>query len=540
LPIELFVRGCRTRLFRLKVADSTGVEFTGGRLLVAALIAKRLLIRRGIANSKQAMIGILLPPSVGAVLANVGVGLTGNVAVNLNYSFSNEGVSKCIQKCGITHVLTSRAFLKRRPFTLEAEFVYLEDLFKKSTWLDRIVAGFEAYLLPSFLLTRACGTRDRSTTNLFAILFTSGTTGDPKGVMLSQMNIASSVDAIRKLFRVDRNDVVLGILPLFHAFGYSATLWLAMALDMAVVYHFDPFGTSTIGELAKKYRATILFSTPSFLKLYLRRCRVEDFRSLDLAIVGAERLDLALATEFAERFGATPVEGYGTTELAPWASVNVPPHRSLSPGALQNKLGSVGRPVPGVQVKIVDRETREPLAIGQEGLLLVRGDNVMLGYLSQPDKTAKVIRDGWYDTGDIAKLDTDGFVTITGRQSRFSKIGGETVPHEKIEHLIAEIILGGESNSLMPNVAVTAIPDAQKGERIVVIHQPLGSTSPSDITSQLAKMGIPNLWIPRPRDFIEVQSLPLTSIGKLDLASLKRIALSHEFNSQQDSKNSSF
>ena len=246
-----------------------------------------------------------------------------------------------------------------------------------------------------------------------------------------------------------------------------------------------------------------------------------------------------MATKFSEKFDATPVEGYGTTELAPWATVNVPAHRSLTPGIPENRLGTVGRPVPGVQVKVVDPESRIELPIGQDGLLLVRGPNVMLGYLKLPEKTAKVIQDGWYDTGDIAKLDEDGFITISGRQSRFSKIGGETVPHEKIEHLIAEIInrKEGEEGSVEPNVAVTAIPDAQKGERLVVIHKPLGELRANDITGRLATMGIPNLWIPRPRDFIEVPSLPLTSIGKLDLAALKRIAIAQPFVSEQESSN---
>ncbi|MEQ1825330.1 MAG: AMP-binding protein [Pirellula sp.] len=534
LPIKQFIQGCRKRLFRLKVADSTGLQLTGGRLLAAALVLRRLLIRKGIATSKRPMVGVWLPPSVGAVLANAGIGLSGNVAVNLNYSFANENVLKCIQQCRIAHVVTSRKFLQRRPLEVDAEFVYLEDLVGDATWFDRIVAGFAAYLIPSFLVEQMLGLNNRHVDDLMAVLFTSGTTGEPKGVMLSHGNIASSIDAIRKLFKVESDDVVLGILPFFHAFGYSATLWLGMALDMAVVYHFDPFGTSTIGELAKKYRVTVLFATPSFLRLYWRRCRSEDFADLDLAIVGAERLEPALATKFSEKFGATPVEGYGATELAPWATVNVPSHRSVAQGTNRNKLGTVGLPVPGVQLKVIDPESRLELGIGQDGLLLVRGPNVMLGYLNLPEKTASVIQDGWYDTGDIARLDADGFVTISGRQSRFSKIGGETVPHEIIEQLIAKIICRNEEESVAPNVAVTAIPDAKKGERLIVVHTPLSELNPNDINSSLATMAVPNLWIPRPKDFVEVQKIPLTSIGKLDLAALKRIALAHTVDSAME------
>jgi acyl-[acyl-carrier-protein]-phospholipid O-acyltransferase / long-chain-fatty-acid--[acyl-carrier-protein] ligase len=497
---------------------------SGGKLLAAAIVMRRLLIRLGVVTRDQQMIGILLPPSVGAVLANVGVGLAGKVAVNLNYSFSGEGVSKCIDQCEISHVLSSRTFLKRRPFELHVETVYLEDLATQSTWLDRIVAAVQAYLLPLFVLERLAGVKQIKDDHVMTVLFTSGTTGDPKGVMLSQRNIASSVHAIDELFRVDKNDVCLGILPFFHAFGYSATLWLALALDMAAVYHFDPFATNAIGELARKHRATLLFATPTFLRLYLRRIDASDFASLDLAIVGAEKLDPELAAKFAKKFNASPVEGYGTTELSPWASVNVPLHRALAGAITQNKLGTVGRPVPGVDVKVVDRESSEVLATGEEGLLLVHGPNVMLGYLNRPDKTDEVIQNGWYNTGDLARCDKDGFITITGRQTRFSKIGGEIVPHEKLEQAISQIAFSDSDSSNGVQVAVTAIPDEAKGERLVVIHHPFGGLDASEIVKRLGDAGLPHLWLPKPVDFIEVEELPMTSLGKVDLGALKRIA----------------
>ncbi len=523
-PIRMFLRGCRKSLFRLKAADSTGSSLTGGRLLAAAIVMRRLLRREGVVSSDQRMVGVLLPPSVGAVLANVAIGLNGKVAVNLNYTFSSEGVGRCIEQCAITHVLTSRRFLKRRPIELDAQIVCLEDLKERANWKDRVIGALGAYALPAFVLERVLRLTKIKPDDLMAVLFTSGTTGDPKGVMLSHQNIASSISAIDILYRVDPEDVVLGILPFFHAFGFSATLWLPLTLDMAAVYHFDPFGTKAISALSKKYRVTLLFATPTFLKLYLRRCDEQDLADLDLAIVGAEKLDPELATKFAEKFHATPIEGYGATELSPWASVNVPPHRSRAKGVVENRIGTVGRPLPGVQVKIVDPESGQELATGNAGLLLVRGPNVMLGYLNQPAKTAEVVRDGWYDTGDYAMLDSSGFVTITGRQSRFSKIGGEIVPHAKLERTITEIVCKDGASSDQPQVAVTAIDDAKKGERLVVIHEPLGDLTASGITSQLANMGLPHLWIPKPADFIEVPCLPVTSIGKVDLGALKRIA----------------
>lgn len=521
---QLFLRGCRKRLFRLKVADSTGVRLTGGLLLSAALVMRRLLNRASVVTTQQQMIGVLLPPSVGAVLANVAIALSGKVAVNLNYSFSNDSLDRCIDECGIAHVLTSRHFLKRRPFSLKAELVYLEDLQQEASWFDKLVCVMQSFLLPSFVLERVLCLKNVAFDDLMAVLFTSGTTGDPKGVMLSHQNIAFSIDAIDKLFRVDREDVFLGILPFFHAFGYSATLWMALSMDMAVVYHFDPFGAKTLGKLARKFRVTVLFATPTFLNIYLHRCRADEFASLDLAVVGAEKLDASLANAFHEKFGATPVEGYGTTELSPWAAVNVPAHRSLSKDHVGIKSDTVGQPVPGVQVKIVDPDSHAELKVGEAGLLMVSGPNVMLGYLNNPEKTADVIVNGWYNTGDFARLDADGFIQITGRQSRFSKIGGETVPHEKLEKLITKIVSGADEQPDEPIVAVTAIPDTKRGERLIVLHSSLGGKTASEIIKELAAADVPRIWIPRPDDFISVEQIPLTSLGKLNLGSLRRTA----------------
>lgn len=523
-PLQSFIRGCRRRLFRRKTADSTGLDLTGGRLLAAALVTRRLLVRTGVVNDEQAMIGVLLPPSVAAVIANASIGFCGKAAVNLNYTFTSDRVQQCLSQCAITHVVSSRAFLKRRPFEISSEIVCMEDLASQATVWDKTWCGALAYLLPAFLLDRLLGLNRTQADDLMAVLFTSGTTAAPKGVMLSHGNLAASIEAIRKIFRVERTDVVLGVLPFFHAFGYSATFWLPMTLDMAAVYHFDPFAAKAIGALSSKYQVTVLFATPTFLKLYQRRCGEDQFASLDLAITGAERLDKQLTQAFADKFGVTPVEGYGTTELSPWAAVNVPNHRSLSATKPTEKQGSVGPPVPGVQIKIVDPETHIAVANGEQGLLLVRGANVMLGYLNMPEKTAEVIRDGWYDTGDFATLGSDGFLAITGRQHRFSKIGGEMVPHAAVEDAISQL-LNSTSHDDDRCVAVTATPDANKGERLIVLHTSLVDTSAPEIAKQLFDKGFPALWIPKPADFIEVNELPTTSLGKLDLGVLNQIAM---------------
>ncbi|QDS91769.1 Bifunctional protein Aas [Roseimaritima multifibrata] len=524
-PLRDFIRTCRSRLFRRQAVDSTGVDLTGGRLLTAVLVTRRLLARSGVVNEAEAMVGVLLPPSVAAVIANTAIGLSGKATVNLNYTLTDERVEKCLTACAISHVITSRQFMKRRPFELSAKFVCMEDLARQATWWDKLVCGLTAYGLPSFLLDRMLGLQRTKSDDLMTVLFTSGTTADPKGVMLSHGNIAASINAIRRLYRTRPDDVTLGILPFFHAFGYSAALWLPFGLNMAAAYHFNPFAAKAIGELARKYRVTVLFATPTFLKLYLRRCHADDFPALDVAVVGGEPLDASLAKSFTEKFGVAPAEGYGTTELSPWASVNVPAHRTISALEPAYKGGTVGQPAPGVQIRIIDPETRAELPTGKQGLLLVRGENVMLGYLNQPDKTAEVIHDGWYDTGDFANIDEDGFITITGRQHRFSKIGGEMVPHAAVEDAIADLIRTNTDDEVR-QVAVTAIPDPSKGERLIVVHTPLEHTSATDIARKLFdSKHFPAIWIPKPADFIEVAEIPVSSLGKLDLGELKRIAM---------------
>ncbi|QDV24793.1 Bifunctional protein Aas [Aureliella helgolandensis] len=534
-------------MFRPKVGDSTDKRLSGGMLLLAALVLSRLIRRAGVVDARQSMIGVLLPPSAGAVLANLAIGLNRKVVVNLSYALTAEQIEHCVRTCGITHVITSQRFLKRKPLELPAvKMIFMEDLEKQATWFDKLIAALQAYCMPLFLLQRILQLNSLKDDDLMTVLFTSGTTGPPKGVMLSNKNVLASVDAIRQLYRIDRDDVTLGILPFFHAFGYSGTLWLPLMSDMAVVYHYDPFSTKAISKLAAQSRVTVLFATPTFLRLYLRRCKAEDFQTLDLAIVGAEKLEADLAVAFSEKFGATPVEGYGTTELSPWVAVNVPLHRSLHPTVEGSRPGTVGRPVPGVEVRVVDPETLTEEKSGQIGLLQVKGPTVMLGYLDNPEKTSEVIRDGWYNTGDFVRIDDEGFIAITGRQSRFSKIGGETVPHERIEQLIATVVLEGSSTATASPatgsdsadsshpigevpitetpVVVTAIPDAKKGERLIVVYQTLGQHTPSEVIAQLSKQGLPNLWLPRPNDFVHVETIPLTSMGKVDLGQVREIA----------------
>ncbi len=258
------------------------------------------------------------------------------------------------------------------------------------------------------------------------------------------------------------------------------------------------------------------------MRSYIRRCEPEDFARLNLVITGAERLPPDVAEAFEKRFGVRPHEGYGTTELSPVVSANIPPSRLPGEFQVGHREGTVGQPMPGVAVKVVDLDTGADLGPDKSGMLLVKGPNVMRGYLGRPDLTAEVMRDGWYVTGDIAVIDDDGFIRITGRQSRFSKIGGEMVPHLRIEEALCEVLKPGEEDQV--RLAVTAVPDARKGERIVVLHT--GLSCPVDqLCRDLASTGLPPLWVPSPDSFCQVDAIPVLGTGKLDLKRVKELAL---------------
>lgn len=521
IPARRFLRRCRSDRSKLKVADSLGRELTGGKLLIGALLLKRLLEKDVLAPDEQ-NVGVLLPPSVGGATVNASLAVARRTSVNLNYTLSEDQINYCIREAGIRHVITSRQFLEKRPFNLEAEIIFAEELRPKATKMDMAWAAFWALAAPMPLLERKLGLLDIDPDDLLTIIFTSGSTGEPKGVMLSHKNVDSNIYAVEHLIKLVPDEMVLGVLPFFHSFGYTITLWWPLTLASGAAYHFNPMDSRTVGELCEKYRCTTLMGTPTFLRGYLKRCTKEQFANLDLVIVGAEKMPIELCTEFRQKFGIEPSEGYGTTELSPLAAVNVPDSRAISPGTAGTKLGSVGRPVPGVRAKTVNPDTFADLKQGEPGLLFITGDNVMQGYLNQPAKTREVIRDGWYNTGDIAVIDDDGFITITGRQSRFSKIGGEMVPHIRIEETLIKIVGDFGSDGELP-LCVTAVPHEKKGERLVVLHRPLPKPVEA-VVRELAATGVPNLWIPDRTAFLEIEAIPLLGSGKLDLKRIREIA----------------
>jgi acyl-[acyl-carrier-protein]-phospholipid O-acyltransferase / long-chain-fatty-acid--[acyl-carrier-protein] ligase len=511
-----FVQTARWHPFRLAMSDAASPKVTfGSALMRTVFLARRL--RRIWAG--QQMVGLLLPPSVPGALVNFAALLMGKVPVNLNYTVSEETLRSCIRQCGIKTVLTSRAFLEKLKLKVPGETVLLEEVAAKPGFGEKICAMLGAWLLPTGLLERSLGREKKAELEeLATVIFSSGSTGDPKGVMLSHYNIGSNIEQLEQVFGLNRTDGFVGILPFFHSFGFTGTLCLPAVLGVRVAYHPNPLEAKAIGPLVHQHALTFLLATPTFLQLYMRGCSAGDFGSLRVVVTAAEKLPERLAAAFEEQFGIRPLEGYGCTECGPAVTVNTHDFRSAGFRQIGAKRGKIGHPLPGISVRIVDPQTSALLPIGQAGLLLVRGPNIMQGYLGRPDKTAEVLRDGWYVTGDIAAVDEDGFLQITDRLSRFSKIGGEMVPHIKIEEKLHEL-----AGTTEQTFVVAGVPDEKKGERLVVLHK-LAPEQLQPCLEKLAQCDLPNLWKPRADQFFHIDALPYLGTGKLDLRQARDIA----------------
>jgi len=504
-----FVRLARRHWGKFAMADSTGRELTYGRALTAALLLAAEVRRQA---DSQKMIGLLLPATVGGALANLGVSLAGKVPVNLNFTGGQESMAYAAAQCEIRTVITSKVFLAKAKLEAPEGAVYLEDIMASLTKAQKLVALIKARIAPAGWLTPRGDPDDLAT-----VIFSSGSTGVPKGIMLSHFNLATNVDAVLQLFSLDHRDRIIGVLPLFHSFGFMATIWLPLFTGGGVVYHLNPTDAKVIGELIHKHKGTFLLSTPTFCGTYMRKCTREQFASLRFVVVGAEKLRQPLRKEFEETFGIDLLEGYGMTEMSPVVAVNTPGFREGKEIQIGTKHGTVGLPIPGVAVRIVDPETKAPLPPGQEGLLLVKGPNRMLGYLNQPERTAQVFQGDWYISGDMAKVDEDGFLSITDRISRFSKVGGEMVPHLLVEELISKAC--GDAPC-----AVTGLPDERKGERLAVLYTDPALT-PEELWRRLSETDLPKLWLPKLENIHRVEELPVLGTGKLDLRGLRTRAL---------------
>ncbi len=513
-----FVRQARASRTRQAISDSLGTSLNYGETLLRALALGRVLARKVGPNP---YVGLLLPPAVPSAVANIALTLWGKIPVNLNYTASKAVVDSAIDQCGITHVITSAKALDKFKMTPKGELVLLEEIPKQVTPRDKAWAWAVANAVPaaglSMFIPGMRGTRLEETAT---IIFTSGSTGDPKGVVLSHRNVLSNIHQMNAQINLLDDESVLGILPFFHSFGFTVTIWTVLCLGKRVAYHISPLDARIIGTLCEKHGVTLLVGTPTYMRMYLQKCKAESFKTLVHLLLGAEKLKPELARDIREALGFDPQEGYGCTELSPVAAVNVPHDKVLADGRSVpgNRLGTVGLPLPGTQVKAVDPDTGADLPRGSVGMILVKGPQVMVGYLNRPEETAKVIKDGWYTTGDLGFVDDDGFLTITDRLSRFSKIGGEMVPHQGVESAIVEAAGVNETH-----VAVTSVPDPKRSERLVVLYTELGP-GVDEVVKRLNASGLPKLWIPSADDFVAVEAIPILGTGKVDLRALRQVA----------------
>ncbi|HXH86242.1 MAG TPA: AMP-binding protein, partial [Nitrospira sp.] len=430
-----FIRAMRRHPLRFAMADQNRPHVSSLQALIGSIVLGRALKRYW---HGQPNVGILLPPTVAGALVNVAAPMCGKTSVNLNYTVGKAGLEAAVRLAGLRTIVTSRLFVEKTKLELPEgpTIVWLEDIAKTIGTKHKLVASLMAICAPARMIELSCGQQTAlKMDDLATIIFSSGSTGEPKGVMLSHFSVDANAQAARQVLHLYQNERVLGILPFFHSFGYLV-FWFVMFDNAGLVFHPSPLDVAAIGELVRRYRITFLVTTPTFLQLYSRRCTPEQFSSLRIVLTGAEKLPLRLAQAFEEKFGIAPIEGYGVTECAPVVAVNCPDFRAAGYYQPASRRGTVGQPLPGVSVQIVDPDSFAPVPPGTPGMLLVRGPNVMKGYLGRDDLTAKAMRGGWYITGDIAMLDDDGFLTITDRLSRFSKIGGEMVPHGKVEEAL--------------------------------------------------------------------------------------------------------
>jgi len=509
---EECVRGLKRRPFATAVIDGLDHSTLSRSKLLGAAAALSRFLRRQFADER---IAIVLPANKGSMMANLAVTLAGKVPVDLNFTIGRAANESCCGRANLRVAISATQFMERiKDFPWPERVLKLDELMPRMKrqiifwWLISI-------LLPARLLLQLLQIPKEGGHTEAVLLFTSGTTGEPKGVVVSHRNVVGNVSQFRQLLDAKKNDAILASLPFFHTFGSTVTLWYPLIEGVRIVTYPNPLEAARCAALIERYKLTFLLATPTFLRVYLRKAQPYQLRSLRLTIAGAEKLPLDLARHFEERFGKIVYEGYGLTETAPVVSVNLPePLRNVEP---TSRLYSVGRMAPGIAAEIREAETDRKLSLHETGMLWLRGVNIFEGYLHDPKQTAEVLRDGWLKTGDIGRFDEDGFLYIEGRLSRFSKIGGEMVPHEAVENKIVDL-LGLSGRDERP-LAVVGVQDEAKGEALVLLSAV--DVDLGELRKELHEAGIPNLWIPK--HVQRVESIPVLASGKLDLKKCKEL-----------------
>jgi acyl-[acyl-carrier-protein]-phospholipid O-acyltransferase/long-chain-fatty-acid--[acyl-carrier-protein] ligase len=480
---------------KLAIKDKTlKRELSFSKTLISVLV-----LAKKVKQYDDDIIGVLMPNSAGALISTLAITMAGKTPAMINYSTgAYENTEYAMNKCNTYTVLTSRQFLDKINCADMPGMVFMEDVMKTVSPLDKI-SGALFSLLPAFII-KALLPKTYEDDNA-VILFTSGSEKDPKGVQLTHKNLLSNIADLNEAYKLGHEDTVLGILPLFHVFGFNANFWFPLLNGMTVVTYANPLDYKTIPAICREEEITLLAATPIFLAGYFRQSKEGDFAAMKVMLGGADRVPDWLRDGYQEKHGVELYEAYGTTETSPAISLNTP---------FDNRPGSIGKPLASVKVRIADLVTGETLAPGEEGKILVNGPMVMKGYFGDPAETASKLKDGWYDTGDIGTFDEDGYIWFKGRYARFTKIGGEMVSLVKTESTI-EAMIPAEVDC-----CVIEIPHAIKGAQLVAAFsaelENLAQIK-KDLRKQLPHIALPKIYVVIPE-------LPKMGSGKIDFRSI--------------------
>lgn len=473
-------------------------------------------------------VAIVLPPGKGGLIANLAVLFAGKIPVNLNFTASHNAIRSSIRQADVDRFITADPFVRKVtgfPWPPNRDLIFIERTIpeiKKEIYKWGIISK----LLPASILAKILGLNKRRDQDEAILLFTSGSSGEPKGVPLTHRNVLANVSQFGSRLNIGRDASILGCLPLFHSFGCTVTLWYPIIEGINLITYPSPLETKRLAELISLHQINVLLATPTFLRGYMKRIDPAQLESLDLVVTGAEKLPQNLADAFEEKFGIRPMEGYGLTETSPATNVNLPtPDAETQTHSLPaQRNGSVGQLLPGIAIRLIDPVTSKSLPIDHPGIIVLKGPNIFPGYLRDTKRSNEVLsEDGWFKTGDIGHLDADGFLHIQGRISRFSKIAGEMVPHETIESAINKVL--GLDNETERKIAIVGVPDDKKGEAIVLLSTIAGQTLEQeciDLRYKLLDEGLTSLWCPK--QIIPVKEIPLLASGKLDIKGCQELA----------------
>ncbi len=494
---QRFIEVAKEQGEKLAIHDfATNKKVTYNRALLASILLSGIFKKL-----EKGFIGVMIPTSAGCMLTQLGILMSGRVPVMINYSTGAEQNAKYAQKkCDFRTIIASKALLKKIECPHVDGMIYIEDIMENLSGLQKVKAALISKLPVATIKMLVHGGDGDDTA---VILFTSGSEKDPKAVQLTHRNISANIISCSQRFHFTSDDTFLASLPLFHVFGLTTNMWIPIQHGMTMLAYANPLDFKKVCEIVRDHKATFMVGTPSFFWGYVRKSEPGDFDTLRIMLCGADKCPEVLRDAFQEKHNIILYEGYGATECSPVISANCPG---------ENKPGSVGKPIEGVQVRIENYETGEECGPKEDGRILVKGESVMKGYFNDFEQTSLHMRRGWYDTGDMGNIDEDGYLWHVGRLKRFVKIVSEMVSLVKIESILEKFL--PEDGQC----CVVEIPDAMKGAKIVAV---VTAKIDEKVTMKKLAEHLPKIAIPK--KFLIMEELPKMGSGKIDFRSITEI-----------------